>query len=142
VEIDPETGRVTIDRYTIVDDFGTLLAPELVLGQVHGGVVQGAGQVLLEQVGYSPEGQPLTGSFMDYAMPRATDMPFFRISFEPVPSTANSLGMKGCGEAGTVGAMAAAANAVRDALACRGVEWADMPFTPARVWAALNGPPS
>ena len=142
VEVDPDTGLVTLDRYTIVDDFGTLLAPDLVIGQVHGGVVQGAGQVLLEQVGYSPEGQPLTGSFMDYAMPRASDMPFFRIRFEPVPSTANSLGMKGCGEAGTVGAMAAAANAVRDALACRGIGWADMPFTPARVWAALNGPPS
>lgn len=142
VEIDPETGAVRLDRYVIVDDFGTLLAPDLVLGQVHGGVVQGAGQVLLEQVAYSAEGQPLTGSFMDYAMPRATDMPFFRIAFEPVPSTANTLGMKGCGEAGTVGAMAAVANAVRDALATRGVAWADMPFTPARVWAALNDKPS
>ena len=141
VEIDPDTGAVRLDRYTITDDFGTLLAPELVVGQVHGGVVQGAGQVLLEQVAYSAEGQPLTGSFMDYAMPRATDMPFLHIGFEPVPSTANSLGMKGCGEAGTVGAMAAVANAVRDALATRGVAWADMPFTPSRVWTVLNGPP-
>ena len=142
VEIDPETGRVTIDRYTIVDDFGTLLAPELVLGQVHGGVVQGAGQVLLEQVVYDDLGQPLTGSFMDYAMPRATDMPFFAISFAPVPATGNPLGMKGCGEAGTVGAMGAVANAVRDALAGQGIGWADMPFTPARVWAALQAAPS
>lgn len=142
VEVDPDTGAVSLDRYVITDDFGTLLAPDLVLGQVHGGVVQGAGQVLLEQVAYSAEGQPLTGSFMDYAMPRATDMPFLTITFEPVPSTANSLGMKGCGEAGTVGAMAAVANAVRDALATRGVGWADMPFTPARVWAALHSPPA
>lgn len=141
VEVDPETGAVRLDRYVIVDDFGTLLAPDLVLGQVQGGAVQGAGQVLLEQVAYNPQGQPLTGSFMDYAMPRAGDMPFFQISFEPVPSTANSLGMKGCGEAGTVGAMAAVGNAVRDALAQRGIGWADMPFTPARVWAALHRPP-
>lgn len=141
VEVDPETGTVRLDRYTIVDDFGTLLAPDLVLGQVQGGVVQGAGQVLWEQVAYSAEGQPLTGSFMDYALPRASDVPFFTISFEPVPSTANSLGMKGCGEAGTVGAMAAVGNAVRDALVTRGIGWADMPFTPARVWAALQGAP-
>ena len=141
VEVDPDTGAVRLDRYCIVDDFGTLMAPELVLGQVQGGVVQGAGQVLMEQVAYSPEGQPLSGSLMDYAVPRAADMPFFRVAFEPVPSTANALGMKGCGEAGTVGAMAAVANAVRDALACRGVAWADMPFTPSRVWSALNGPP-
>ena len=141
VEVDPETGAVRLDRYTIVDDFGTLLAPDLVLGQVQGGVVQGAGQVLLEQVAYNAQGQPLTGSFMDYAMPRASDMPFFAVSFESVPSTANSLGMKGCGEAGTVGAMAAVGNAVRDALATRGIGWADMPFTPARVWAVLQGAP-
>lgn len=138
VEVDPETGAVRLDRYTIVDDFGTLLAPDLVLGQVHGGVVQGAGQVLGERVVHDETGQLLTASFMDYAMPRAGDMPIFRIAFAPVPSTANSLGMKGCGEAGTVGAMAAVANAVRDALAARGIGWADMPFTPARVWAVLR----
>ncbi|GGE02107.1 xanthine dehydrogenase, molybdenum binding subunit apoprotein [Gemmobacter megaterium] len=142
VEVDPDTGHVTVDRYTIMDDFGTLLAPELVLGQVHGGVVQGVGQVLMEHVVYDDQGQPLTGSFMDYAMPRSTDVPFFSVGFAPVPATGNPLGMKGCGEAGTVGAMAATANAVRDALAGQGIAWADMPFTPARVWQALQAAPA
>ncbi|WP_323042400.1 xanthine dehydrogenase family protein molybdopterin-binding subunit [Gemmobacter sp.] len=138
VEVDPDTGHVSVARYTIVDDFGTLLAPDLVLGQVHGGIVQGVGQVLMEQVAFDDQGQLLSGSFMDYAMPRATDVPFFAISFAPVPATGNPLGMKGCGEAGTVGAMAATANAVRDALAGHGVGWADMPFTPSRVWTSLQ----
>lgn len=138
VVIDPETGAVQVDRYRIVDDFGTLLAPQLVLGQVHGGVVQGLGQVLMEQVVYDETGQLLTGSFMDYAMPRASDIPEIAVSFAPVPSTANSLGMKGCGEAGTVGAMAAVANAVRDALAVRGVGYADMPFPPLKIWQLLQ----
>ena len=138
VEVDPETGKVTLDRYTVVDDFGNLINPMLVEGQVHGGVVQGVGQALCEHVVYDEEGQLLTASFMDYAMPRANDVPMFQFETEPVPSTANVMGMKGCGEAGTVGAMAAMANAVSDALWDHGVRQADMPFTPHRVWAMLN----
>ncbi|RRH75521.1 xanthine dehydrogenase family protein molybdopterin-binding subunit [Falsigemmobacter faecalis] len=138
VVIDPETGATSVDRYHIIDDFGTLLAPALVLGQVHGGVVQGLGQVLSEALVYDDQGQLLTGSFMDYAMPRAADVPMIEVDFAPVPSTANSLGMKGCGEAGTVGAMAAVANAVRDALASQGIGYADMPFPPVKLWSLLQ----
>ena len=138
VEVDPETGKVTLDRYTVVDDFGNLINPLLVEGQVHGGAVQGIGQALCEHVVYDGEGQLLTASFMDYAMPRADDVPMFHFETEPVPSTANVMGMKGCGEAGTVGAMAAMANAVSDALWDHGVRHADMPFTPHRVWTMLN----
>jgi carbon-monoxide dehydrogenase large subunit len=138
VEVDPETGAVTLERYTVVDDFGNLINPLLVEGQVHGGVVQGVGQALSERVVYDEDGQLLTASFMDYAMPRAGDVPMFSFTTEPVPSTANVMGMKGCGEAGTVGAMAATANAVADALWERGVRQADMPFTPHRVWTMLN----
>ncbi len=107
-------------------------------GQVHGGVVQGAGQVIMEKVAFDEDGQLLTATFMDYAMPRAGDMPFISFTSEPVPSTANPMGMKGCGEAGTVGSMAAVTNAVADALRARGVQQADMPFTPDRVWAMLR----
>ncbi|KRS15940.1 xanthine dehydrogenase family protein molybdopterin-binding subunit [Roseovarius indicus] len=138
VEVDPETGHVTLERYTVVDDFGNLINPMLAEGQVHGGSVQGIGQALWEHVGYDEDGQLLTGSFMDYAMPRADDVPMIGFTSEPVPSTANAMGMKGCGEAGTVGAMAATANAVADALWQRGVRQADMPFTPSRVWKMLN----
>ena len=138
VEVDPETGEVTLERYTVVDDFGNLINPMLAEGQVHGGSVQGIGQALWEHVGYDEDGQLLTGSFMDYAMPRADDVPMIGFTSEPVPSTANVMGMKGCGEAGTVGAMAATANAVADALWQRGVRQADMPFTPSRVWKMLN----
>ena len=138
VEVDPETGKVTLDRYTVVDDFGNLINPLLVEGQVHGGAVQGIGQALCEHVVYDEDGQLLTASFMDYAMPRADDVPMFHFETEPVPSTANVMGMKGCGEAGTVGAMAAMANAVSDALWDHGVRHADMPFTPHRVWTMLN----
>ncbi|QFS81821.1 Carbon monoxide dehydrogenase large chain [Roseivivax sp. THAF40] len=138
VEVDPETGTVALDRYTVVDDFGNLINPLLVEGQVHGGIAQGAGQVLMERVVYDETGQLLTASFMDYAMPRANDLPFFHFETEPVPSTSNPMGMKGCGEAGTVGAMAAVANAVQDALWDQGVRRADMPFTPHRVWEMLN----
>ncbi|ETX27409.1 xanthine dehydrogenase family protein molybdopterin-binding subunit [Roseivivax isoporae] len=141
VEVDPETGQVTLDRYTVVDDFGNLVNPMLVEGQVHGGVAQGVGQALLERVVFDETGQLLTASFMDYAMPRADNMPMVSFSTEPVPSTANQLGMKGCGEAGTVGALAAVANAVQDALWDRGVRQADMPFTPARVWQMLRDLP-
>ena len=108
-------------------------------GQVHGGIAQGVGQALMEHVGYDEDGQLLTATFMDYAMPRASDVPMYVFDTEPVPSTANLMGMKGCGEAGTVGAMAATANAVQDALWDRGVRQADMPFTPQRVWELLTG---
>ena len=139
VVIDPETGIVTPDRYTVVDDFGNLINPMLAMGQVHGGVVQGMGQALQERVVYDEDGQLLTASFMDYAMPRALDVPNISFTSEPVPSTANVMGMKGCGEAGTVGALAAVSNAVQDALWERGVRQADMPFTPHKVWELLQG---
>ncbi|TCP41377.1 xanthine dehydrogenase family protein molybdopterin-binding subunit [Rhodovulum marinum] len=138
VEIDPETGKTRVVKYTVTDDFGNLMNPRLAEGQVHGGVAQGLGQAICEQVGFDEYGQLLSASFMDYAMPRADDVPFVTFTTEPVPSTANPLGMKGCGEAGTVGAMAAVANAVQDALWGRGVRRADMPFTPHRVWEMLR----
>ncbi len=138
VEIDPETGQVALDRYYVVDDFGNLINPMLAEGQVHGGVAQGVGQAFMEHVVYDEDGQLLTATFMDYAMPRAGDFPMIGFTTEAVPSTANVMGMKGCGEAGTVGAMAAAANAVQDALWERGVRQADMPFTPLRVWEMIK----
>lgn len=138
IEIDPETGRLSLDRYTIVDDFGTLVAPELAIGQVHGGVVQGFGQAVTETAVHDETGQLLTASFMDYAMPRADDLPMFDISFQPVPSIMNPLGMKGCGEAGTVGALGAVSNAVRDALSHAGVRHVDMPFSPGRIWSWIE----
>lgn len=139
VVVDPETGVVTTERYTVVDDFGNLINPMLAEGQVHGGVAQGIGQAIQERVVYDEDGQLLTASFMDYAVPRAADLPNISFVSEPVPSTANIMGMKGCGEAGTVGALAAVANAVQDALWEQGVRQADMPFTPHRVWEMLNG---
>ncbi|MFT6677020.1 MAG: carbon-monoxide dehydrogenase large subunit [Sulfitobacter sp.] len=139
VVIDPETGVVTTERYTVVDDFGNLINPMLAEGQVHGGVAQGIGQAVQERVVYDEDGQLLTASFMDYAMPRATDLPNISFTSEPVPSTANLMGMKGCGEAGTVGALAAISNAVQDAMWDHGVRQADMPFTPHRVWEMLKG---
>ena len=138
VEIDPETGVVRVERYTVVDDFGNLFNPMLVEGQVHGGVAQGIGQAINEHVVYDDNGQLLTASFMDYGLPRAKDVPFMSFETEPVPSTANAMGVKGCGEAGTVGALAAVANAVQDALWDKGVRQADMPFTPLRVWDMLQ----
>ena len=138
VEVDPETGALRLDRYTVVDDFGTLIAPALAIGQVHGGVAQGFGQAVCEAAAYDPQGQLLSASFMDYAMPRASDLPMIGFSSEPVPSVMNPLGMKGCGEAGTVGALGAISNALRDALAPAGVRRVDMPFTPSRVWTWLR----
>lgn len=134
VEIDPQTGALLLDRYTVVDDFGTLMAPNLVEGQVHGGIAQGFGQAVTECFTHDDTGQPLTGSFMDYGLPRADDLPFVAFSTLPTLTATNPLGMKGCGEAGTVGALAALSNAVRDALAPLGVARVDMPFTPARIW--------
>ena len=138
VEIDPETGALTLERFTVVDDFGNLMSPELVAGQVHGGIAQGYGQAVTEAAIYDEQGQLLTGSLMDYALPRATDLPFFHISHAPVPTKTNPLGMKGCGEAGTVGACGAISNAVLDALSQRGVRRIDMPFTPVRIWTWLQ----
>ncbi|WP_170441568.1 xanthine dehydrogenase family protein molybdopterin-binding subunit [Ruegeria arenilitoris] len=138
IVIDPETGTTTVDRYTVVDDFGNLINPMLAEGQVHGGVAQGIGQALCEHVVHDGEGQLLTATFMDYALPRAADIPMIRFTSAPVPSTANPMGMKGCGEAGTVGALAAVANAVQDALWEHGVRQADMPFTPVKVWELLS----
>ncbi len=138
VEIDPETGVVEVVRYTVTDDFGNLIHPMLAEGQVHGGIAQGLGQALCEFGAFDETGQQLTASFMDYAMPRADDLPQIRFTTAPVPSTANPLGMKGCGEAGTVGALAAIGNAVQDALWEEGVRQVDMPFTPVRVWGWLQ----
>jgi aerobic carbon-monoxide dehydrogenase large subunit len=138
VEIDPDTGGLVMDHYTVVDDFGTLIAPVLVMGQIHGGVAQGFGQAVTENAVYDAQGQLLTGSFMDYGMPRADDLPMIRFASEPTPTQRNPMGMKGCGEAGTVGALAAVSNAVRDALAVRGVAHVDMPFTPVRIWQWLQ----
>lgn len=139
VVIDPETGVVTVDRYTVVDDFGNLINPMLAEGQVHGGVAQGIGQAITEHVVYTDDGQLLTATFMDYALPRADGIPNINFTSEPVPSTANIMGMKGCGEAGTVGALAAVANAVQDALWEQGVRKVDMPFTPLKIWELLQG---
>ena len=140
VEIDPETGVTRIERYTVVDDFGRVINPMIVAGQVHGGIVQGIGQALIENCVYDAEsGQLLTGSFMDYGMPRADDVPNFDLTFcEDAPSPSNPLGVKGCGEAGTVGALAAVMNAVADAVKVRGIDHIDMPATPLRVWEALQ----
>lgn len=138
VEIDPDTGRVAVARYTVADDFGNLINPLLAEGQVHGGVAQGLGQALSEHTVYDADGQLLTATFMDYGMPRAQDVPYVAFHSEPVPSTANPLGMKGCGEAGTVGALAAVANAVTDAVAPLGIGPVQMPFTPLRMWEAMR----
>jgi carbon-monoxide dehydrogenase large subunit len=138
VEIDPETGVVAVDKYTMVDDFGVIVNPLLVEGQVHGGVTQGIGQALFEMVRYDKEGQLLTGSFMDYAMPRASDVPNFTFGSHPVPAKSNLLGVKGCGEAGCSGSLPAVMNAVVDALSVYGIEHIDMPATPHRVWQAIR----
>ncbi len=138
IVIDSFTGETRVDRYTAVDDFGNLINPMLAEGQVHGGVVQGIGQALTERVVHDAQGQLLTASLMDYALPRAAEIPMIKFTSAPVPSTSNPMGMKGCGEAGTVGALAAVANAVQDALWEHGVRQADMPFTPNRVWELLT----
>lgn len=139
VEIDPETGMTSIVGYTIVDDFGVTVNPILLAGQMHGGVVQGIGQVLVEDTVYDEDGQLLTASFMDYAMPRADDVPFFSFETRNVPSTTNALGIKGAGEAGTIGAGPAVLNAVTDALyRAYGIGHIEMPATPARIWSAIQ----
>ncbi|MGB0625027.1 MAG: xanthine dehydrogenase family protein molybdopterin-binding subunit [Alphaproteobacteria bacterium] len=138
VEIDPETGVIDVLNYTAVDDCGTVINPMIVHGQVHGGVAQGLGQVLGEHAVYDDDGQLLAGSFMDYMMPRADDMPGMKLGFHTVRCTTNPIGAKGAGEAGTTGALAAGMNAIVDALATRGITEMDMPATPPRIWAALN----
>ena len=139
VEIDPETGAVSVARYTAVDDFGIIVNPGIVRDMVQGGVAQGAGQALLEDMAYDREtGQPVTGSFMDYALPRADDVCDPDVSFNEIPTESNPLGVKGCGEAGAIGAHPAIVNAAIDALSARGVRRLDCPATPQRVWRALR----
>ena len=135
VEIDPDTGHVTIDRYTTVNDFGVIVNPLMVEGQAHGGIVQGIGQALMEHVAYSEDGQLLTGSYMDYGIPRADDLPSFGFESAPSPCTTNPLGAKGCGEAGCAGSLPAVMNALSDAL---GGKHINMPATPERIWEALR----
>jgi carbon-monoxide dehydrogenase large subunit len=138
VEIDPDTGLTRAVKYTAVNDFGTVLNPMLVEGQVQGGAIQGLGQVLLEAAVYDADGQLVTGSFMDYAMPRAHDAPMIAVSNHPVPTKTNPIGAKGCGEAGTSGGLPAVANAVIDALSDYGIRHLEMPMTSARIWQAIQ----
>jgi carbon-monoxide dehydrogenase large subunit len=138
VEIDRDTGEVSIARYTVVDDVGTVLNPMLLHGQIHGGVVQGVGQILMEDIRRDASGQPLTGSFMDYAMPRASDVGDIEVESHPVPTRTNPIGVKGAGEAGCVGALPAVANALVDALSQFGVRHIEMPATPECVWRAIH----
>ena len=137
VEVDPATGVVEVIGYAAVDDVGNIVHPVIVEGQVHGGVAQGAGQVLGEHVVYAEDGQMLTSSFMDYPVLRANDLPPLRLGHHVAPCTTNPLGVKGAGESGVAGSLPAVASAVLDALAERGVNHLDMPMTPPRVWQAL-----
>jgi carbon-monoxide dehydrogenase large subunit len=138
VEIDPETGVTKIVRYSVVDDVGTVMNPMLLKGQIVGGVVQGVGQILMEDIHFDADGQLVTGSFMDYAMPRASDLSPVEVRSNPVPTRQNPLGVKGAGEAGCVGAMPAVANAIVDALSPLGIRHIEMPATPERVWRAIQ----
>ncbi len=138
VEIDPDTGVTQIVRYTGISDFGTIVNPMIVDGQLHGGVAQGIGQALMEEVSYDYSGQPITGSFMDYAMPRAGDIPLMATADHPSPAKTNPLGTKGCGEAGCAGSLACIVNAVIDALSEYGISQIDMPLTSERVWRAIQ----
>jgi carbon-monoxide dehydrogenase large subunit len=138
VEIDPETGEVTIDRYTAVDDFGRLINPLIVNGQVHGALAQGLGQAMGESMIYDAAGQLITASFLDYAIPRAGSLPAFTLAFNEEPCLSNPLGVKGAGEGGCVAAPPAAINAVLDALRPLGIRGIDMPATPERVWRVIH----
>ncbi|QIB35362.1 xanthine dehydrogenase family protein molybdopterin-binding subunit [Ancylobacter pratisalsi] len=139
VAIDPDTGMIKVERYTVVDDFGRTLNPLVLSGQIHGGIAQGIGQAMMERTVYDPEtGQMLSGSFMDYGLPRADDLPFFDVATQNTPCTTNPLGIKGAGEAGAIGAPPAFVNAVVDALSSLGIDHLDMPLTPARVWEAIS----
>ena len=139
LEIDRETGKVDITRYSVVDDFGTVLNPLLLHGQVHGGIAQGAGQALMEDIQFDGAGQLVTASFMDYAMPHAHDLCDMEVESNPVPTKTNPLGVKGAGEAGCVGALPAVTNALVDALSEFGIKHIEMPATPERVWRAMQG---
>jgi len=138
VEVDQDTGVVRIVGYTGVNDFGTVINPMIVAGQLHGGVAQGIGQALMECVSYDENGQPVTGSFMDYAMPRAADIPMIAVGDHPVPAKTNPLGTKGCGEAGCAGSLSTIVNAVIDALSDYGIKHLDMPLTPEKIWRAIQ----
>ena len=137
-KIDPETGNADVVKYTAVNDFGTVVNPMLVEGQIQGGVVQGLGQALLEGAVYDAEGQLLTGSFMDYAMPRAHNAPDITVINRGIPTKTNPVGAKGCGEAGCSGGLPTVANAVIDALSDLGIRDMPMPMTPARIWQAIR----
>src|SRR6202000_3365741 len=138
LEIDETTGVVEILHYNVVDDVGTVINPLLLHGQVDGGIAMGVGQILMEDIKFDEAGQILPGSFMDYAMPRASDLTAFHVDSNPVPTKTNPLGVKGAGEAGCVGAMPAVANALVDALAEFGVKHIAMPATPEVVWRAIS----
>jgi carbon-monoxide dehydrogenase large subunit len=138
VEVDPDTGKIAIVAYTGVNDFGVIVNPMIVDGQVHGGVTQGIGQALMELAVFDSGGQPVTGSFMDYAMPRAEDVPMFATASQPSPARTNPLGTKGCGEAGCAGALPTIVNAVIDALADDGITALEMPLTSEKIWRAIR----
>jgi len=138
VEVDPATGQVALVSYVAVDDCGTVLDPVIVHGQIHGGLAQGLGQALFEQAVYDSGGQLMTGSFMDYAMPRAEDMPEIRDDNHPVPATTNPLGVKGVGEAATTASIATVMNAIANAIPGEAGAKLEMPATPQRVWAACQ----
>jgi carbon-monoxide dehydrogenase large subunit len=138
LEIDEETGEVDIVNYNVVDDVGTVINPLLLHGQIDGGIAMGVGQILMEDIKFDTEGQMLSGSFMDYAMPRASDLTAFHVESNPVPTKTNPLGVKGAGEAGCVGAMPAVANALVDALSVLGIKHIEMPATPERIWKAIH----
>ena len=138
VDVDPETGKVKVVRYVAVDDCGNAINPLLIDGQVHGGIVHAIGQALYERVQYDEDGQLVTGTFVDYALPTAAELPSFETDRTETPSPVNSLGAKGVGEAGTIAASAAVTNAVIDALRPLGVDYINMPLSPMRVWEAIS----
>jgi carbon-monoxide dehydrogenase large subunit len=138
VDVDPETGKIEVVRYVAVDDCGPAINPMLIDGQVHGGIAQAIGQALFERVHYDETGQLVTGTFVDYALPSAAELPNFETDRTETPSPVNSLGVKGIGEAGTIAASPAVTNAVIDALRPLGVTYINMPLTPMRVWEAIN----
>ena len=139
IEVDIETGRVTLERYSGVDDYGVMINPMVVAGQAHGAMAQGIGQALLERSSYDPNsGQMTAGTFMDYAMPRADDLPSFDLGFNPTRCTTNPLGVKGCGEAGAIAAFPAIGNAILDALAPLGVTQFEGPASPWHIWRAIS----
>jgi len=138
VEVDPNTGQVTIARFTGVDDLGRIIHPENAAGQIMGGLAQAVGEVLMEGMVFDETGQPLSGSMMDYAVPRADDLPFFNLDWAPTDSPNSLLGVKGVGELSSIGGPGPISNAVHDALAPFGVSHLDMPLTPEKIWRAIQ----